>query len=213
MTFPLDPTLLGAFVLTGLALNFTPGPDMLFVLASGSRHGRAGGIRAALGIGAGSCVHTVAAATGLSALLASSAALFTVVKLAGAAYLVVIGVRSIFARGPAEAVPTLPGVAPATNVFRRAMLTNILNPKVALFFLALVPQFVSVGRGHVALQFLLLGLVFNTTGTIVNAFVGVSAAAISRRLAARPGYKRALDRATGTLFVGLGVRLALARQN
>ena len=213
MTFPVDPTLVGAFVLTGLALNFTPGPDMLFVLASGTRHGRGGGIRAALGIGAGSCVHTVAAAMGLSALLASSAALFTGVKLAGAAYLVVIGLRSLLARSTAAAEPKLPGAAPDGNIFRRAMLTNILNPKVALFFLALVPQFVSPSRGHVALQFLLLGLVFNTTGTLVNAIVGVSAAAISGRLAARPGYKRALDRVTGTVFVGLGVRLALARQN
>jgi threonine/homoserine/homoserine lactone efflux protein len=88
----------------------------------------------------------------------------------------------------------------------------VLNPKVALFFLALVPQFVSVGRGHVALQFLLLGMIFNTTGTLVNALVGVFAGELGRRISGSPAWARTLDRVTGAIFVGLGIRLALARQ-
>jgi threonine/homoserine/homoserine lactone efflux protein len=210
MELPVDPKLLGAFVLTGLVLNVTPGPDMLFVIASGTSAGRSGGLRAALGIGAGSCVHTAAAAVGLSAIVASSSVVFSALKLAGAAYLVVIGLRGLTrpGRAPLLALPLAKGAL----VFRRAVLTNVLNPKVALFFLALVPQFVSAERGHVPLQFLLLGMVFNTTGTSVNALVGLSAGAIGNQLARSPAFKRALDRVTGAIFVGLGIRLALARQ-
>jgi threonine/homoserine/homoserine lactone efflux protein len=205
-----DPKLFGLFVVTGLALNVTPGPDMLYVLASGSRAGRRSGVVAALGIGLGSVVHTCAAATGVSALLVSSAAAFSAIKYAGAAYLVYVGIRALFA---GDALPLAAGAdAPRDErVFRRAVVTNVLNPKVAIFFLAFVPQFVDPGRGHVPLQFLLLGLTFCATGTAVNAGVGLAAGAVRRLLAERRGWARGLDRATGALFVGLGVRLALVR--
>jgi threonine/homoserine/homoserine lactone efflux protein len=192
---------------------------MLFVLASGTNAGRAGGLRAALGIGAGSCIHTVAAAAGLSAVLASSSVVFAAVKLTGAAYLVVLGLGSLLRRergaGPAE--PSALSAAgmvnvESPNVFWRAALTNVLNPKVALFFLALVPHFVSAERGHMALQFVLLGVVFNITGTLINAAVGVFAGQIGRRLAGSAAWKRVLDRVTGAIFVGLGIRLALVGQ-
>jgi threonine/homoserine/homoserine lactone efflux protein len=213
MSFPLEPRLLLAFTLTGLALNVTPGPDMLFVLGSGMSGGRTAGLRAALGIGAGGCVHTVAAAIGLSALLAQSAALFSLVKLAGATYLLYLGVRAIVRPGvPGALAERASEPTPARKVFRRAVVTNVLNPKVALFFLALVPQFVTAERGHIALQFVLLGMMFNTTGTCVNALVGVFAGQVGERLARSERLRRALDRATGAIFIGLGMRLALAKQ-
>jgi threonine/homoserine/homoserine lactone efflux protein len=137
MECPLDPRLLGVFVLTGLALNMTPGPDMLFVLACGANRGRAGGLRAALGISAGSCVHTVAAAAGLSAVLASSSVAFAATKLSGAAYLVWLGLRLILSRdlngkGQRNLAPNTQTTG-KDRVFERAMMTNVLNPKVALF--------------------------------------------------------------------------------
>ncbi len=207
MELPVDPRLFGAFVLTGLVLNVTPGPDMLFVITSATNAGRLGGFRAALGIGTGSCVHTIAAALGLSALVATSSVLFSAMKLAGASYLVVIGLRA-FAR-PDETSPRTVPSARDELVFRRAVLTNLLNPKVALFFLALVPQFVTPDRGHVPMQFLFLGMAFNATGTFVNALVGLFAGEIGHRLAKSPACKRALDRVAGAIFIGLGVRLAL----
>lgn len=218
MGCPLDPRLLGVFVVTGLALNVTPGPDMLFVLAAGANRGRAGGLRAALGISAGSCIHTLAAAGGLSAVLASSSVAFGVTKLVGAAYLVWLGLRSILSREwsrAGEGRGNLGAMARSIRherVFARAMLTNVLNPKVALFFLALVPQFVSPERGHVALQFLLLGCVFNATGTLVNATVGIFAGEIGRRIADSPRWKRLIDGVTATIFIGLGFRLAIAQR-
>jgi threonine/homoserine/homoserine lactone efflux protein len=156
-------------------------------------------------------VHTFAAAAGLSAVLATSATVFSAVKYAGAAYLVYLGVRALLARGADGPAPTAAqDEAPLTRVFRRAVVTNVLNPKVALFFLAFVPQFVSAARGHVSLQFVLLGLTFSTTGTIVNVIVGLLSGRIARVLREKRAYKRALDKATGAVFVALGVRLALA---
>jgi threonine/homoserine/homoserine lactone efflux protein len=134
----------------------------------------------------------------------------------GAAYLVYLGIRAILRRPALDGSPAPAALEPhpkaTSHVFRRAILTNVLNPKVALFFLALVPQFVSAPRGHVALQFLLLGAIFNTTGTCVNALVGASAAELGRRLTADGRFRLLLDRVTGGIFIALGVRLALARQ-
>jgi threonine/homoserine/homoserine lactone efflux protein len=208
----LEPTVIVAphlffpFLLAGLALNVTPGPDMLYVLATGSRAGRKGGVLAACGVGAGCAVHTCAAATGLSALLVSSAAAFTAVKWAGAAYLVYLGVKAIFAPAGLAAAPD-DAPAPDERVFRRALVTNVLNPKVAIFFLAFVPQFVDPSRGRVPLQFLVLGLSFCVSGTLVNALVGLAAGQVRRALAARPRFAQTLDRVTGAVFVGLGLRL------
>jgi len=213
---PLDPKLFAMFLATGLLLNVTPGPDMLFVLASGTSHGRGSGIRAALGIGAGSMVHTVFAAAGVSAVLASSAALFALVKYAGAAYLVVLGVRSVFAKSGAGAGAGAgeagggAAAGAARRVFVRGVVTNVLNPKVALFFLAFMPQFVDPARGRVPLQLLLLGLLFCTTGTIVNACVGAMAGTLGGILTRNARWKRTLDRATGAVFIALGLKLALA---
>lgn len=211
---PIDAHLYAAFVAAGLLLNITPGPDMLFVLASGSSGGPGAGARAAIGIGVGSVVHTIAATVGLSQVLATSATAFAIVKYAGAAYLVYLGLTAL--RKRADAAVASDASAPAdsppvvTRIFRRAVVTNVLNPKVALFFLAFVPQFVSVERGHVALQFALLGLTFCVSGTIVNLLVGLASGSIARVFRERRGVKRALDKAVGAVFIALGIRLALS---
>ncbi len=206
--WPIDPHLYAAFLAAGLLLNLTPGPDMLFVLAAGSSAGPRTGARAALGIGVGGIVHTIAAAVGLSQVLATSATAFTVVKYIGAAYLLYLGVTALLRRtadqAPAEAPPVV------RHLFRRALVTSVLNPKVALFFLAFVPQFVSVERGGVALQFAVLGLTFCITGTAVNLAVGLASGRIARVLRERRSVQRVLDRVVGVVFIALGIRLALA---
>ena len=196
------------FMTAALALNVTPGPDMLYVVARSVGEGRAAGIVSSLGIAAGCLVHTVAVALGLAGLLRAVPVAFEIVKWTGAAYLVWLGVRALRTRALAAADANLPP-APMGAVFRQGMLTNVLNPKVALFFLAFLPQFVDPLRGSVALQIISLGLLFNVSGTLVNvavAFLASSAGAWSRR---RFGESAVLRRTTGILFIGLGVRLAL----
>ena len=196
------------FLAAGLALNVTPGPDMLYVAARSASEGRAAGVASAFGIAAGTLVHIALVAGGLAALLAAVPVAYTVVRLAGAAYLVYLGLRALLRpSGLAERA-----LAPATRwaVFRQGVVTNELNPKVALFFLAFLPQFVDPARGRAALQVLALGLLFDTSGTLVNLAVALGASGASARLRRSRRAVRAMERATGALFVGLGVRLAVA---
>ena len=196
------------FLAAGLALNFTPGPDMLYVAARGASEGRAAGIVSALGIGAGTFVHIALVALGLAALLAAVPLAYAVVRIGGAAYLIYLGVRAFRSRSAL----TLQKVEPAslTVIFRQGVITNVLNPKVALFFLAFLPQFIDPSRGNPALQVVALGLLFDTTGTLVNLGValGSSRAAASLRRSSRAA--DVLQKVTGVLFIGLGVRLAVA---
>jgi threonine/homoserine/homoserine lactone efflux protein len=200
------------FVGAGIALNLAPGPDTLYVLARAGAGGTRAGVASAFGIAAGSVAHTLAAALGLSAILASSALAFTLVKFAGAAYLVWLGLRMLLARaqpGAARAV-ALRGDAVAA-AFRQGLATNVLNPKVALFFLAFLPQFVDAAAPDAMLGFMLLGLTFVGTGLawcLVLALLGGAMGAFLRR---RPAFGRWLDRAAGAVFVGLGVKLAVQR--
>ncbi len=206
-----DLQTLGVFLAAGLALNVTPGPDMLYDAARSTSEGRASGIVSALGIGAGTLVHIAALALGLSALLAAVPVAYDAIRYAGAAYLVWLGVRALARPGGAVSGVALP---PATRwqVFRQGVVTNVLNPKVALFFLAFLPQFVDPSRGSPALQIVALGLLFDTSGTIVNVLVALGASRAAAWLR-RPGPAgRALERLTGVVFVALGVRLALARR-
>jgi threonine/homoserine/homoserine lactone efflux protein len=194
------------FLLAGLTLNVTPGPDMLYVAARGASEGRAAGVVSALGITAGAMVHLTLVALGLATLLAAVPLAYTVLRLAGAAYLVVLGVRALRATGGLALPEHAP--APLPTIFRQAVLTNVFNPKVALFFLAFLPQFVDPRRGPPALQIVILGLLFNTTSTLVNGAVALGASAASARL--RRGGRAAvvLQRLTGGLFVALGLWLA-----
>jgi threonine/homoserine/homoserine lactone efflux protein len=196
---------LALFIAAGLALNLTPGPDMLYVAARGAGEGRSAGIVSALGIGVGTLVHIALVAGGLAAVLAAVPVAYLAIRLGGAAYLIYLGVRAMMTHSAPEAAPLTPASLGA--IFRQGVITNVLNPKVALFFLAFLPQFVDASRGNPALQVVGLGLLFDTTGTLVNLAVAVGSSRAAARLRA-PGVW--LRRVTGGIFLGLGLKLALA---
>jgi threonine/homoserine/homoserine lactone efflux protein len=198
---------LAVFVVAGLLLNITPGPDTLYIVGRSSTQGVRAGVAAALGVGAGILVHISAAAVGVSALFAASATAFTILKLVGAAYLVYVGISLM--RTSAATVPALKA-APVRAVFVQGFWTNVLNPKVALFFLAFLPQFVDPAAAQKTLALLFLGLVFNVNGTLWNLFVAWSSAQLGRVLV-RGRAAAWFNRAVGALFVYLGVRLALSK--
>jgi len=201
----------GVFVLTGVLLNLTPGQDTFYILGRSIAEGKRAGVLSALGIGAGSVVHTLAAAIGLSAILATSAVAFAVVKLAGAAYLVYLGARMILSRPDLAAVGDTARASAPGAVFRQGMLTNLLNPKVALFFLALMPQFIDTASSARVVAFVLLGVTFTTTGTIWCLVLALAAARFRGFFAARPRASSLASRAAGALFVAIGIRLAVSR--
>jgi threonine/homoserine/homoserine lactone efflux protein len=203
------------FVIAGLLLNLTPGPDVLYIVSQSLRAGARAGITAALGITAGCFVHIFAAAIGLGALLAASPTAFTILKWAGAGYLVYIGVRLLRAAAPAMVVghgaPTQPASGQSLwHVFGRGFATNALNPKVAVFFLAFVPQFIAPTVTDKTLAFLLLGVLFNFNALWVNIGWAVAAAWAAMRLSAVRRTLHRLDQAAGLMFVGFGLRLALS---
>ena len=199
------------FVTTGILLNLTPGPDTVYILGRSIAHGRRAGIASALGISVGSLFHTCAAALGLSAFLATSAWAFTAVKLAGAAYLIFLGVRALLERNHDLAIPAHFKRNDAAAAFRQGILTNILNPKVALFFLAFLPQFIDSATPSKTIAFLILGLTFVTTGTIWCLILAWFSSAFSVRLRESPTVATLLNRIVGSLFIFLGLRLATSR--
>ena len=203
----------GLFVVAGLLLNVTPGPDMAYIVARSAALGWRAGAVAALSISAGCFVHIAAAALGVSALIAASAVAFSLLKWAGAAYLVYIGIAMLRAGlAPAQAPATrIEQATPLRIVFWQGFLTNVLNPKVALFFLAFLPQFIRADAPSKPLAFAALGLVFNLNSAIWN----LAVAALAARLAATRPYARVrlwLQRAIGGLFILLGLRLALSER-
>ncbi|MDM0081618.1 LysE family translocator [Variovorax sp. J31P179] len=199
------------FVAAGLLLNLTPGPDVLYIVSHSLRSGARAGILAGFGITAGCFVHIVAAALGLSALMAASNTAFAVLKWVGAAYLLWVGVRMLFSRA-SEAAPALEAAAPASarSVFLGGFWTNALNPKVALFFLAFVPQFIAPGTDDKALAFFLLGVLFNFNAIFVNVAWALAAGWTARRVGLVQRGMHWLQRGAGALFVGFGLRLALS---
>jgi threonine/homoserine/homoserine lactone efflux protein len=200
---------LALFLAAGLALNLTPGPDMLYVAARGASEGRAAGVVSALGIGVGTLVHVTLVAAGLAALLAAVPVAYLALRLGGAAYLIYLGVRAL--RGGPQASVAQLTPASVGAIFRQGVITNVLNPKVALFFLAFLPQFVDPSRGNPALQIIALGLLFDVSGTLVNLAVALGSSRVAARLrgtAAPAGAGRMIQRVTGGLFVALGARLA-----
>ncbi len=202
---------LGLFILAGLILNITPGVDLLYIMNRSAAQGKKAGVIAALGIGAGCVVHVLAAALGLSMILVSSSLAFTCVKYLGAAYLIYLGITTFLSlkhktiRDNSQSSSVLSH----RKIFRQAILVNILNPKVALFFMALLPQFVSPGAEHPALAFLFLGVLFNVNGTLVNIVFALFTSALAVKLKAAGTLSRWLKSLIGTLFVALGIRLAL----
>jgi len=199
----------GLFLAAGVLLNLTPGPDTVYILGRSIAHGRRAGVASALGICVGSIFHTCAAAFGLSAFLATSAWAFSAVKLAGAAYLILLGLRALLRREHGLDVPAEFGQNDPVAAFRQGILTNILNPKVALFFLAFLPQFIDLAAPSKMAAFLILGFTFVTTGTIWCLVLAWFAAAFSARLRGSVKVAALLNRVVGSLFIFLGVRLAV----
>lgn len=204
---------LGLFVAAGLLLNVTPGPDTLYVSGRSAAQGRRAGAAAALGIGTGVIIHTTAAAIGLSALLMASTTAFTVLKIIGALYLVYVGIGLMMSAGelPREDDAHRPHPSSLRRVYVQGCLTNALNPKVALFFLAFLPQFVTPGAPNHIEAFLLLGTIFNLTGTSWNLGVAVLAARMANGVLKNTRLIAWFDRCVGAVFVAIGVRLAFIR--
>jgi len=197
------------FIVSGLLLNVTPGPDTAYIVGRSVQLGWRGGATAVLGVSTGCLVHVFAAAIGLSALLAASSAAFTLVKLAGAAYLCFLGVRMLLSQAAASDPASASGAVSLRQVFLQGALTNVLNPKVALFFLAFLPQFVDADSPHKAVAFLLLGLVFICNGTLWCLGVAAFAARAAGRVRQSGRALLWINRTLGGLFVYLGVRVAL----
>jgi threonine/homoserine/homoserine lactone efflux protein len=199
------------FVASGILLNLTPGQDTFYILGRSIAQGRRAGVLSVLGITSGTAVHTCAAALGLSAILATSARAFLIMKLAGAAYLLYIGLRMIFQRSRPVEGGSKPMPDGGWAIYRAGFLSNLLNPKVALFFLAFLPQFVAPAADSKILAFTFLGAIFMTTGTLWCLVLAWFGAAMSRHFRENPSTGRMLRRASGALFAGLGVKLAISQ--
>ena len=201
----------GLFLAAGILLNLTPGPDTAYILGRSIAQGREAGIASALGICVGSIFHTCAAALGFSAILATSALAFVAIKLLGGAYLIFLGIKMLLDRRKHLSLPTNFRRRTTAAAFRQGVFTNILNPKVALFFLAFLPQFIDPASNMKVLAFLSLGLTFVTTGTIWCLVLAWFASVFSERLRGNETIEQWLNRAAGALFVFLGLRLASAK--
>jgi len=200
-----DPLVLLAFIPAALALNLTPGADMMFCLGQGLRSGARPALAASAGISVGAFFHAGLAGLGLSALIAAMPGAFDVIRWAGVAYLLFLAWQSL----RQGALSSSAMAAPALRAFREGLLVNLTNPKVILFVLAFVPQFVDPARGALLLQFLIFGAVLALGGFVINGLVGVFAGGIGRKLTGSPVFARWLGRVSAGIFAGLAVRLAL----
>jgi threonine/homoserine/homoserine lactone efflux protein len=213
---PVVPTMSTVLVVAGasLLLAVVPGPAVMFIVTRSLEHGRAAGLTSASGVAVGSLVHVVFAGLGLSVVLARSAAAFSAVKVAGAGYLVVMGLRKLLARRHAGADPSAVRATRHSprRVFANGFVVSLLNPKVALFFLAFLPQFVDPRRGRAAPQLLVLGLTFVAIALSSDCVYAVTASAAAARLRRRFSRSSMLERASGAVYVGLGIVAALARR-
>jgi len=199
------------FVVSGILLNMTPGPDSMLIMARSAGQGFKAGVAAILGICSGTCLHIAAAAFGLSALLATSAEAFLLIKLLGAAYLLYIGVQMLRTKTTTSAAQAAPAAASLGTIYRQGLLTNVLNPKVALFFLAFLPQFVAPAAADKTLAFLFLGAIFNFNGMLWCLLLAWTSAVAAQKVKTSQQVKLWLNRTVGALFVALGLKLALSR--
>jgi threonine/homoserine/homoserine lactone efflux protein len=198
------------FLFAALMLNIAPGPDMLYVIGRSVGQGRRAGVVSALGVFVGCWVHIVAAAFGIAALLRSSPLAFNLVRYAGAAYLIYLGIRMVVKRTNLASQQLEP--EKLGSIFRQGAITNMLNPKVAIFFLAFLPQFIDARRGNVVLEILFLGLIFNVGGTLVNLAVAYAGGTLGELLRRNERWAQLQQWFTGLVFVGLGLRLAWQRR-
>ncbi|MFZ6655074.1 LysE family translocator [Undibacterium sp. TJN19] len=205
---------LAQFVIAGILLNIAPGPDSILIMTRSATQGWRAGSAAALGIGTGTLVHIMAAALGLSALLATSATAFTIVKLAGAAYLLYVGAAMLLSRAKSaeqtvSAKTSLPALS-YRKIFMQGFLTNVLNPKVAIFFLAFVPQFIAADASNKPLALIVLGCIFNFNGMLWCHFLAVSTAFARQRMRVNQAVTLWMNRFIGLMFVSFGIKLALS---
>ena len=200
------------FAVAALMLNLTPGNDMLYVAARSASQGTKAGIVSSLGIMFGCMVHIIAAVIGLSAIIAGSAVAFNIVKYLGAAYLIYIGVRSILNKKKSLSLKKNIKALSYRTIFFQGFATNVLNPKVALFFLAFLPQFINIDTGNTSLQILFLGSWFDVGGTLVNIVVAVLFGRISIWLSQSPRFVQWQERITGAMLIGLGIKVALTKK-
>ena len=205
-----EPAQLIAFVLASAILGVTPGPDIIYVVMRGAAQGPRAGLAAAAGLCTGIVAHTLLCVVGLSAVLAASAVAFTVVKLAGAAYLIYLGIR-MWRGGKRLDLSDRAEALPLGAIYRQSVVMNLLNPKVALFFLAFLPQFVSPEAGALALQFALLGFIFMIVSFAVLGGAGLAAGQIRRALANSRHGARRVQLAAGGVLILLGLRLAFEK--
>jgi threonine/homoserine/homoserine lactone efflux protein len=201
---------LGLFIGAALVLLLVPGPAVLYIFARSVAQGRLAGLVSIVGIHSATLVHVAAAALGLSALLASSALAFSVVKYAGAAYLIWLGLKKIFGRSEVADVDVTAQSNGYGRLFRDGFIVNLLNPKTALFFLAFLPQFVEADRGHVAMQIAFLGLVFTLLGIMTDGCYALAAGTVGNWLKGSRAYLEVERYVSGVLFIGLGVTAAFA---
>lgn len=199
------------FIPIALALNLTPGADMLFCLGQGMKSGPRAGIAASVGIATGSFIHALAGGLGLAAVIAATPLAFEAIRWAGVAYLLWLAIKT-FTTPLGTLQPTEVGASQSWRAWLDGVFVCLLNPKVALFILALVPQFVDPSRGSVLVQFLIFGTILNIGGTLINGLVGVFAGSIGRYLAQHRTAARGLQYITGSVFIGLAAKLAFDRR-
>jgi threonine/homoserine/homoserine lactone efflux protein len=200
------------FIVSGLLLNIMPGPDSLLIMTRSATQGWRAGVAAVLGIGTGTMVHVCAAAVGLSAILATSATAFMIVKYFGAAYILYMAVGLLLSKRKDAAAAIIVPALPYRKIYLQGLLTNVLNPKVAIFFLAFVPQFIDAGAVNKPLAFIFLGCIFNVNGMLWSVALALFTGIASARLKVSPGISLWFNRVTGGLFVWLGIKLALSKQ-
>jgi threonine/homoserine/homoserine lactone efflux protein len=204
----IDPTTLLLFSAASFLLAITPGPDLLYIATRSLTQGKRAGVVSAMGVHTGVLVHTLAAALGLSALVATSALAFSIVKYLGAAYLVYLGIRTLLSKE--ETLKIEMGERKnLSSIYYQGIITNVLNPKAILFFLAFLPQFVHPEKGSVPLQILFLGMWFIVVNFPVDAGVGLLGGTIGKWLRRKSGVQKASKWVTGTVFIGLGIGTAL----
>jgi threonine/homoserine/homoserine lactone efflux protein len=203
---------LGLYIVASLALIATPGQDMIYVITRSLAQGRFAGVCSAIGVCLGILVHTALAALGVGAILQASEALFLALKLAGAAYLVYLGIRLLLSRDGTSLAPgTAPALSPLALVWQ-GVLSNVTNPKIVLFFFAFLPQFVDPASANPTRDLVFLGVLYAVLALPVKAAVGIAAGSFSERVLRRPAAMRWINRASGSVLVALGLRLAAAER-
>jgi threonine/homoserine/homoserine lactone efflux protein len=202
-----------AFIVAGVLLNLTPGADTMYILGRSIAYGKQAGIISALAISTGSLIHTVLAAMGLSVLLAESQLTFNIVKYIGAAYLIYLGIKMMIHTSHKIIQPITTGLFQSNRkIYFYGILTNVLNPKVALFYLAFLPQFIDPEYSNHLISFLVLGLTFTLTGTIWCLFLALFSSGVSERIRTNDHIKNWLHKITGLIFISLGLKLAFSEK-